>query len=213
MPDNVMMLDSMGMRQMAEYASGLRSPGGDPVYFVATEDPERPGQYTIVPSFTPPASPLSDEVVVPCDTRAVSERRRVREIILVYGDGDGDRVSLCGDEYDAVFTSESAVEKFLFPYYASKYQWAAASKLHEMSMTWYGHLPDMASGEGDFPGIVVEEALPFAMAHYPRSDYSFQDPNLTDLSPGADVHAFSVSESGQAVREPLSPSRRHPAAL
>ncbi|MBV9772737.1 MAG: hypothetical protein JO040_02230 [Gemmatimonadetes bacterium] len=198
MSDNVLRLDSFGMRQMAEYSSGLRGGGGDPVYFVATPGPD-PGDYTIkADTHEPGTNP--EEVVVPCDTQfaAKSKRRRVKQIILVYESGDDDQVvSLDGTKYDAVFTSESAVEKFLFPYYASKYQWAAAEQLSCMSSTWYGFIPGLSAG--DPPQPFVEEELPFAMAHYPRSDYSYVDPSLTVLTPGADVHVLRVPKSGGAV--------------
>lgn len=209
MPENPMTLDAYGMREMTEFASGVR---GEEVYFVATPDPDTPGNYLIVPSPVPvPARP--DDVVVPCATAVIQPKRpRVKKVTvtfeLVDANGAEHTVSRDVSQYDALFWSESAVEKFLFPYYASKYQWAAAHWLRKMSVHWFGFEPDLGSGLPQAPVSGDEEVTPFAMVHYPRSDYGFESESGTSLEPGGDVHLLRVVEGSVEVSSLAEPARR-----
>lgn len=209
-----LMLDSIGMRELAEYASSQRSQGGDPLYFVATPDPAESGSYTITPLGKDPLFRSPDDVVVPCDTAMVSPGRATLARITLHYRVPGHlferHVEMDATQYDALFWSESAVEKFLFPYYASKYQWSAAEWLTAMSQAWYGFVPGMASGE---PQEEVSdsfgEAAPMAMIHYPRSDYAFVEPGGT-LEPGTDVQAVTVGGEGEVQLKPVAEYRRQP---
>lgn len=80
---------------------------------------------------------------------------------------------------DAVFWTEAAVEKFVFPYYASKMQWDAPTFLSVMAEAWYGHVP----GTINPAPVILEEPLPFAIVHIPRSDYAAMTvAELTELT-------------------------------
>ena len=174
------MLDSIGLREAAEYAASLRGRGGNPRKIIAQYDPEL-GDYRLTDA--PMGAPVApeDSTVLAVDTAEVQPSRwRVRDITIKASGhllGDPVEISIGLDRYDAVFWSEAAVEKFLFPYYASKYQWAAAEVLVLLSLVFYGEVPGLQSGKpllsavalADFAGLADEE--PFAIAHLPRSDY------------------------------------------
>jgi hypothetical protein len=202
MVENALMLDSIGLRELAEYASSLRHAGGDPAYFIVTEDPKHPGKYAIRYTRHPPKE-QPDRVIVPADTAAVAPRRpKVKSVTVTYEDphdGHSHEMVLDGSRFDALFWSEAAVEKFLFPYYASKYQWAAADWLSLMASTWYGFVPGM---EGPDAQEASNEIKPMAMVHYPRSDYGeVEDGGV--VIPGNDVHVLTAEEEGEPILVPL----------
>jgi hypothetical protein len=209
------MVDSIGLREMAEYASSLRHAHGDKAYFVISADPHHPGNYIIKHLDAPPEPPEPDQVVVPADTANVgSHRPKVKRVTIRYEDPSGgpDReMVLPGGGFDALFWSEASVEKFLFPYYASKYQWAAADWLTVMSQAWYGFVPDLR-GPGSAPA--AEDGLtPLAMVHYPRSEYGSVGENGVAgpgnvVGPGNDVHVLTVKPTGEAALRRLSEYRR-----
>ncbi|HEX2092443.1 MAG TPA: hypothetical protein VHG28_08575 [Longimicrobiaceae bacterium] len=208
MADESLTLDSYGVREIAEYASGVR---GEKVYLVATPDPALPGNYLITPS-TVPVAPGPDQVVVPCNTAYIQPGRpKVTKVTVVFdlehADGTEHRVTQDVSQYDALFWSESAVEKFLFPYYASKYQWAAAYWLDAISTHWYGFVPDPASGlpsMSQAAGRTTEGSDSFAMVHYPRSDYGYDDDIEPVLTPGADVHVLRVVTDAEGQSQPVA---------
>lgn len=180
MTETMLMVDSIGMREATEYAASLRRTGGDPEFVVLAMQPGK-ADYTITVQPMPPAED-GGEVVIPCNTPAVQPRRpRVQDVEITVEMPDGHRVHLASTslaQFDAVFWSEAAVEKFLFPYYASKYQWAAAKVLECISQVFYGYLPGFFNPDPPAPGVTVtlddgtqEREIPFAMAHLPRSDY------------------------------------------
>jgi len=180
MTDTLLMVDSIGMREATEYAASLRQAGGDPEFVVLTMNPGAT-DYSISVRPTAP-DPDSGEVVIPCSTAAVQPRRpRVQDVEITVEMPDGRMVHLASTslaQFDAVFWSEAAVEKFLFPYYASKYQWAAARVLETLSQVFYGYVPGFTNPDPPAPGVKVsaddgeeEMEIPFAMAHLPRSDF------------------------------------------
>jgi hypothetical protein len=207
MSQDELMVDSIGLRELAEYASSLRHAGGDPAYFVISEDPDHPGDYRIKHS-RHPVRPEPDRVIVPASTANVgSHRPRVKKVTVTYedpGGGGEHELTLPGGEFDALFWSEAAVEKFLFPYYASKYQWAAAEWLTVMSQAWYGFVPDMRGGQ---PDVAADELTPMAMVHYPRSEYGELEEGGV-VGPGEDVHVVTVMPTGEAALSRLAEYRR-----
>lgn len=168
-------LDSIRLREIADWAASLRGAHGDRRFFVAAQ-PE-PGEVSIHPE--PEPVPHPDGVPmdqIPASTNTVQpERPRVTGVgIRAEGMAEGDWESL--SRYDAVFWSEAAVEKFLFPYYASKYQWAAAHVLQVMSQVFYGYVPRFDAGL-EASDYVADSEAPVAMAHLPRSEYTdIEDP-------------------------------------
>lgn len=168
MTDETLKMDSVTLRAMAENAASQRKPGGDPGFMVTTLDPVK-GWLSY---FTTMAeSPREHDVVTPVSTSTVAERPQVQSV-LIQAEGMTQAQELA-QEYDAVFWSEAAVEKFLMPYYASKGQWLAAYLLEGISEAFYGHVPQPAAPRaraGRSPGG-TDESLPFALAHLPRSDY------------------------------------------
>jgi hypothetical protein len=101
---------------------------------------------------------------------------------------DGQRHNLAKD-YDAVFWSEAAVEKFLLPYYASKSLWTAAAVLDKISYYWYGRIPQdpqSSTGEGE---------VAYALAHTPDSEWnSFSHDGVAI---GGDLHFVARGENGR----------------
>lgn len=173
-----LMLDSIGLREVADYAASLRAPFGDQRYIIATYDPKAQ-DYKLSDAPDPPAPSTPDSAVVAVNTATVQPARvGMMEVTMnAVGIINGQVVELFADlaDYDAVFWSEAAVEKFLFPYYASKYQWAAAEVLTLLSTVFYGYVPSMINGMSSAAAPVLTPAeiseIPFAMAHLPRSDY------------------------------------------
>jgi hypothetical protein len=169
------MIDSVGLREMAEYASSLRGREGEPRFLTAKRDPAT-NDY-VLDALPAPPDDTTDTVVVPVNTRQVQPNRAPVVDVKIYVETqNGTGVVIKGyslDRYDAVFWSEAAVEKFLFPYYASKYQWLAAEVLTILSKVFYGYVPTLAD-----PTQQLRDAneIPFAMAHLPRSDYVPDEP-------------------------------------
>lgn len=194
MHDSQLMLDSIGLRELAEYASGLRRDGGDPAYFTIRAEPDRPGWYRVRHQHTPVVTD-PEQIAVPVDTSAVGRNRPVvTQVTVTYLDpttGLPSQMVLDGSKYDAFFWSEGAVEKFVFPYYASKYQWAAADWLTTMSQAWYGYVPEICPDPSRQD--TLEEIIPMGMVHYPRSDYGDVGEG-TVTKPGGEMHVLSVAD-------------------
>ncbi|MET0398151.1 MAG: hypothetical protein ABW277_15225 [Longimicrobiaceae bacterium] len=213
----VMPLDSIGIREIAEWSSSLRGDGGDQMYMVASPG-DKPGTYTISSVAEHDRESGPNDVVVPCNTRLVRPDRPPVTGVTIQAEGMPQSEPLVG--YDALFWSEAAVEKFLFPYYASKYQWVAARLLEAMSRAFYGFVPDVASGAGTGDGTRIttfDTEAPIAIAHYPRSDYGMvREDGLQGigghidgedgvLGIGSDLHVlFGNHETGGITARPLS---------
>jgi hypothetical protein len=153
-------LNAEQLRQLTDAAAGHR--GGDPYWIVyGGQDSLRVMQAPIAPP----------DAVFGVETPDVDpDRPAVSAVVMISGESITPNLA---QEYDAVFWSEAAVEKFVLPYYASKSMWEAAAVLHNLSMIWYGKIPpDTNSPEADFRmnGIAAGE-LPFALAHTPDSDW------------------------------------------
>lgn len=201
-----MTLDSIAAREIAEWAASLRSRGGDPQYFIA-QPGRSAGNYSIrnvsMRAEPVPPQPGPATVVVPCSTAAVQPGRPSVTGIQIQAEGMPATQWESLMQYDAVFWTEAAVEKFLFPYYASKYQWAAAHVLTAMARVFYGYVPGPAGPAGsDAPW---DDNVPIAMAHLPRSDYTaIEDPHQTANIARDLVVLFLDRSTGGLVHRPLS---------
>lgn len=115
------------LRMVAEWASAVR---GEQLYFGfdgehATLAPE-PGPGTL-----------------PVYTHPFTRRPEVTAVDLTYYvDGCERTITLKGRETSALFWSESSVEKFLLPYFASVAGGAAAPFFRHLAHAWYGYAPD-----------------------------------------------------------------------
>jgi hypothetical protein len=176
---------------VAEFASSQRKVGGDPLYAVTVPESEVVGaknKLDFVSTLAEGQVPLFE-----IDTVEVEARPKPTEVVLVV-----DEVSThnLAETYDAVFWSESAVEKFVFPYYASKSLWEAAAVLEKLSMYWYGRIPpDTDVGEGLPLTVRFPDEAPFAIAHTPDSDYRSLETDLHLLFRDGDrVRAHRLSD-------------------
>jgi len=169
-------VDSIQLRLIAEAASGLR---GAPVHFVAMEDgsirevyhgPAEAGGGT--PDDVLAAAPEQQmPVVVPAYTTNIFPDRPPLDLAQIQAEGVErpiDLLHLPGGlgEADAVFWSESAVEKFLIPYYASVYGNQATRAVGDILEAFHG---DRGDGSASF--ATDPNALTYAMAHLPKSEY------------------------------------------
>lgn len=186
-------LDSIAARAVAEYASSLRGPSEEPA-FIVTSRPH--GRWKMgVERHQEATDP--HQVVTPLDTPFVQPNRPAVEHVSIRAKGMEQPVSL--DEYDAVFWSESSVEKFVFPYYASKCQWEAAHVLSVLSRAFYGYVP---GGPDGAPREADEETIPFAVGHLPRSDYATVDEEPTTM--GHALHLLFRKGDGTVHARPLA---------
>lgn len=150
--------DAKFLRKAAEYASSIRSDNGIPVWVYVKED----GDLDHKIGGDPP-----DTTVFEVETKEVEKGRTPPSSVKIAHEGV--RPEELVHKYDAVFWSESAVEKFVLPYYASLSMWDAASALEDISIAWYGKIPRAASGDGT--GTETNEVIPFALAHTPDSNW------------------------------------------
>lgn len=171
-------IDAHQLREWADAAASYRDDGP---FWLVHEEGKVP---LIVPGCAPPAG-----AVFGVATRAVEERPKPAVKI----DCDGATRELA-DTYDAVFWSESAVEKFVFPYYASKSLWDAAFELDKLAYYWYGTVPveDESGAE--------QHGVPYALAHTPDSDWNSL--SLDGIGPaGSELHLLvRVEDAVHAVR-------------
>ncbi len=199
MSDQPLMLTSLALRAVADAAESVRCPpGGHEPGFMETTYDSTTGHWStrFVPydsGSVPHSGPT--RVVTPVDTRTVMPRPATLDVcIRAEGMLAGTMESLA--QYDAVFWSESAVEKFVFPYYASKSQFAAAEVLSALADVFYHkkHDPHAAKDANDEP-------VPFAVAHLPRSTYA----ELTETAAlGADLALLHMDPSGNVNHVCLS---------
>jgi hypothetical protein len=195
---DVMRLNSIDLRDAAEYASSLRRPGGDPEFLVISPQRDARGELEMRHVKERPA-PTPNQVVIPCDTATVQPVRPPVVSLEIRARGMKASEQLA-ERYDAVFWSEAAVEKFLFPYYASKYQWQAAQALRALSKVFYGFVP----GEDEAPAGVNDVDVPFAMAHLPRSEYVPLDEAGVDGAAGGDLVVLFRDREGKVSHRPFS---------
>ena len=183
-------LDALDLRALAEVASSLRGPTAEPSYLVSTRSGD--SLVTKVEKDLPP--PELSAVTIPLDTPFVQPNRPAMPELSIGPAGTPQSVSL--NDYDALFWSESAVEKFVFPYYASKSEWDAAHVLAALSRAFYGYVPAPGTERVEAPA----DTIPFAVGHLPRSDYEMVgETGIIDT-----LHLLFRDESGNVWRRPLS---------
>ncbi len=177
-------LDARDLRNRADAYAGLRGPRGDRYFFVQKGSP---GHGDLERQHKP-GEPPPEGTVFQLDTAAQRpDRPEVTNVIIESG---GDTTELA-HMYDAVFWSESAVEKFVFPYFASKWMWKAADYLTVLSDCWYGRGPcEHPTGEED-------DSVPFAIAHVPDSDYRA-------IPDGSNLHLLVRTKEGKVQAHPLA---------
>jgi|GEM_PF-2000977 hypothetical protein len=181
-------LNAEQLRQLTDAAAGHR--GGDPYWIVyGGQDPLTVMQASIAPP----------DAVFGVQTRDVDPNRpAVSDVVMICGESVTANLA---QEYDAVFWSEAAVEKFVLPYYASKSMWEAAAVLDNISTLWYGKIPPDTNDPGAnfrMDGIAAGE-LPFALAHTPDSDWGRVTGDPT-ASIGSDFHlAFKDGKGTRMV--------------
>jgi hypothetical protein len=177
-------LNAHQLRMLADYAESLRGRDGDPIYIV-------PGEHGGVTALTGVDKPADTLFTV--DTFDVGSGR-LKPSAVTFSVAGQDPVQLA-DEFDAVFWSESAVEKFVLPYYASKSMWDAAAELVILSKAWYGKVPtDKDVQPGPVPDsvrVLSGDELPVGLAHTPDSDWS-----EVGGSTGGEFHALVKGDAG-----------------
>ena len=147
--------NSMRLRRLAEAAASCRAADGKTSYLYVGED----GQIDIMCGDAP------QDIVLEVETYEVWKGRIAPgEVIMLH---QGTPTKNLARKYDAVFWSESAVEKFVLPYYASLGMWDAANALRDISMAWYNTDPCHHGYRG-----ITDETIPFALAHTPDSNWS-----------------------------------------
>ena len=152
-------INALQLRTFTDAAASLRKKGGDPMDLVVTPDG------TV--KFVPPVHDPADRTLLVLDTRTVQpDRAPVTSLKLEDG---VQRFLQLAHKYDAIFWSEASVEKFVFPYYASKSLWTAASVLNVLSQIWYGFVPPVEPR--DVMPEVDPDKIPIALAHLPSSEY------------------------------------------
>jgi hypothetical protein len=211
-------LDYQALRAMAECASSVR---GKKFWLVVHElgwtmvheEPE-PGPYTVViecenPAVTnvarvdvallgtgmlagagePDAAALQS-VLAPGSTGDGANRPRVVNLLDLYN-----QKSKGGEPTaaDAVFWSESAVEKFLVPYYAS-----VAGDQAEAAVGKLLNVFNRGRQAGD--GTVRNDEQPFAIAHIPKSEYVTVD---GEQPAATGFHVLAVSPAAGVSATPL----------
>jgi hypothetical protein len=179
---------SLEARVMSDYASGMRGQGAT---ILLTEMDADGRHFRVKRDKHHGLCSDHHDVVTPVDTPYVQPNRPGVEKVEIQAQGMSGLESLA--QYDAVFWSESAVEKFVFPYYASKYQWQAAHVLTKLTELWYGFIP--RPGVGPAVAGEMDEEIPFAVGHLPRSDYV----ELAD-----EMYLISRDGGGRVRHRPLS---------
>ncbi|HEX8318456.1 hypothetical protein [Longimicrobium sp.] len=211
-------LDYQALRAMAECASSVR---GKKFWLVVNErgwkmhdEEPKPETYTVVIECENPAVTHEPQVDVAILGSGMLphggelDAAALQSVILPGSGGDAStkpRAVNLLDLYnqkpkggkptaaDAVFWSESAVEKFLVPYYAS----VAGDRAEQV----VGKLLNVFNrGRQKRVGVVLDDAEPFAIAHIPKSEYvtvDGQQPAATGL------HVLAVSSSEGVSATPL----------
>ncbi len=185
-------LNARQLRELVETASSLRGSDGG-AYFLM----ETPDGLQIVPACEPHAGAVAE-----FDTFEQQPRRPgVYDVTMTVGDKPDTRRAVDLGAYDAVFWSEAAVEKFVFPYYASKSMWDAARVLSSLSQWWYGFVPGSDTPH-DIEQVVDPDQIPFALAHLPSSDYV--SISRDGRAVGDDLHLMFRDQEGTVHARPLS---------
>lgn len=184
-------LTSVQVRRITETTSGVR---GVPVWFTLHKG-------DISASEKPPVDPAPADTVILGGT----ETRRARPAQKGYSIESLntpflDWASL--DEYDAVFWTDGAVERFMLPYYASVMGYQAVPFLSKLMKIW---APGLAA-EGTVETVETDTTKVYAMAHYPRSEYV----QMEDTDPAAQAaeHEKMLGSVGLIAHGHNKPVRR-----
>jgi hypothetical protein len=198
-------LDSIQLRLIAEAASGTR---GTAVHFVTGPDGnirevshDRRGDGARTDGGIAP--PPLEAVVIPAYTEDKVPLKPPLNVATIHAEGVDEPVDLLDlpgglGAADAVFWSESAVEKFLLPYYASVYGNQAAKAVSDILLAFHG---DRGLG-GPSARAGADDELTYAMAHIPKSEYvMLSDGGSVDV--GADLAVLYKDGSGKVRAERL----------
>jgi hypothetical protein len=151
-------LNSLQLRRIAEWASGDRDEAFE---FVVDPDgkvsKKKPGEVAPPDSVTIPVwTPLRDPDRPELIEASVQAKGAAKPVdLLNLKTKDGTPLGRA----DSVFWTESAVEKFVIPYYASVYGWEAGAKISAL----------LEAFEPSKSGNDATQV--FAMAHIPKSEY------------------------------------------
>ncbi|HET7229542.1 MAG TPA: hypothetical protein VFJ16_06035 [Longimicrobium sp.] len=162
-------MNALELRELADAAAGSRGPRGEPFYLLGGPNPR------IVRGVV--GQPPPPDAVVEVDTIDVTPDRPLVTSLQLSASDRTLPLELA-EKYDSVFWSESAVEKFVIPYYASKVLWEAGKVLNKLTYNWYLFPEDdiPADPTGQDPAVPAD-SIPFAIAHTPDSDYFFLGAN------------------------------------
>ena len=158
-------LNAFQLRWLADAASGYRGADGEPLYVAPASAGDGPFELLPADPTTglPPAGALLE-----LDTFDINPQRPPTTQVEIWSGTDhADLVPT----YDAVFWTESAVEKFVLPYYASKSLWEAADALYRLTYYWYRKLPLDITDSPPTGRLTVDDSVPVAIAHTPDSEW------------------------------------------
>lgn len=171
------------LRQISEWASGIR--GSRPVWFVVSpgRTPVDPviKTYLVDPEGVLSKEELAVSVIIPTHVGHGSGNRESIQYARIgpRPDGGGSVDLLDPDEFlhaDAAFWTQSSIEKFLVPYYASVAGSDAAERV-EAVLRLLG-----SPRRPPAPGVEADEPVVYALIHLPQSEY-------TDVSEAARAEA------------------------
>lgn len=161
LPAGARQINAAMLRKCAESADGLR---GQYVRFVYAVDPQSPtgsGVYAMLPvgNDAPYSGWTITELLRPLTTWTGPTHSTEAQATVTYTSPAGTPHAPPAGKYDALFWSESAVEKFLLPYYARHLDKALYDLLYR---TYMGLGPS---------GLPTGVAAPTALIHLPTSEY------------------------------------------
>lgn len=185
MPDNPKFLPAYTqLRGIAEWASSLRT---EPMYFlynVAT------GKHGDPHPTLPPV--LSNQIVIPAFTPPRLADRLQTTGLWLQPDSDHSGVDVA-EMGDAAFWSTGALEKFLFPYYASAAGGAALDQLTKLHNTWEGGAGKKARGSK------TAEMEVYSIIHLPKSNWVQEsEPSAQAMSQLGVLYAHPAENGGTA---------------
>lgn len=165
---NEIVLDAAILRRIAEAASGIR---GKDLYFIVRRSPVDPWSDFAFEIVDRNPGDVADAMVIKCRTAYTIPEKPVKKVVLTT---DSDSVSEnLADLADAIFWSESAVEKFAVPYYASVGGDMADWRIADLLSTF---------GQDKVAALV----------HLPKSDYASAAVNSARLRRGTLEDFFGV---------------------
>jgi hypothetical protein len=167
-------LHALTLRRITEWASGVREKD---LWFVVNPHPTMPWKSGIRLFERPPRPGVdydAHETVIPVRTGAVNPGRPGVEYGWLGPDEDRavDLTQVRAPDgtchaADAVFWSESSIEKFVVPYYASKHGHVADKAIRDVLRVL--HRPGRPRADGE--AAAWGPGDPFALVHIPTSEY------------------------------------------